>query len=167
MKMQKFFKGLMLLAVASLAACGGGGDSSGATGQPYSITLRSDKNQLPLNVSGQRPSIGASATYTTTLYVDARRGEEPIPGGEDIVACSLVQGLGSGALYYLDGDAEHEDENKIPLPYRSVTLDVNSGVASFHFHAGSTPGTARITCTVTDPRDQQIRSASVDIVVSN
>ena len=156
----------MLATVVSLAACGGGGDSSGAAGQPYSIALRAEKNQLPLNVSSQGPGIGASAIYTTTIYVDVRQGEAPIPGGKDIVACNLVQGLGTGALYYLDGDAAHEDENKKPQAYRSVTLGVNSGVASFHFHAYASPGTARITCTVTDPRDKQIRSASVDVVVS-
>jgi hypothetical protein len=76
-----------------------------------------------------------------------------------------VQGLDSGALYYLDGDKSHEDDNGNPLAYRSITLDSNSGANSFHLHAGTKAGTVRITCSVTNPVDKQISSASVDVVV--
>lgn len=92
-------------------------------------------------------------------------GGQPIPGGDNIFGCNLAAGLDSGALYYLDGDTAHEDANKNPLAYRSITLGSNSGGNSFHFHAGNQAGTARITCTVTDPRDKQQKSASVDISV--
>lgn len=163
--MKKLFKKLAVISLASLAACGGGGDSSGSFSLPYSITLRAEKNQLPLNVNNNLPAIGAGAINTTTLYVEARQGDAPIPGGTEVFACNLVQGLDFGDLYYLDGDSAHEDENKLPKAYRSVTLGANAGVASFHFHAGDLRGTSRITCTVTDPRDKQVRSASVDIVV--
>lgn len=163
--MNKFLKILAIAGIGILSACGGGGGSSGSTNESYSITLRSAKNQLPLNIANQPAVIGAYGSYTTTLYVDARKGASPIPGGEGIFGCKIEQGLDSGALYYLDGDTEHEDANKNPLAFRAVTLDANSGGASFHFHAGNQVGTARITCSVTDPRDGQVRSASVDIAV--
>lgn len=163
--MHNFLKASILAMAGFLAACGGGGGSSGTTGESYSITLRAAKNQLPLNIGNQPAVIGAFGAYTTTLYVDARRGASPIPGGEDIFGCNMAGGLDSGALYYLDGKEEHQDANKNPLAYRSVTLGANSGGASFHFHAGNQIGTARVTCSVTDPRDGQVRTASVDIAV--
>ena len=54
---------------------------------------------------------------------------------------------------------------KVPGAYRSIVLDSNAGGNSFHFHAGNIAGTARITCAVTNPADQLVSSASVDIVV--
>ena len=37
-------------AAALMTACGGGGGSSGAVSAEYQITLRADKNQLPVNI---------------------------------------------------------------------------------------------------------------------
>lgn len=158
---------------AALTACGGGGGSGGESHAPYSITLRAQKTQLPLNVSNYPVGQGVYAPFSTTLYVEAKEGGRPIPGGEKIFACNMSGGLDSGSLYYLDGDPEHEEEKddgnggkiKIPLAYRSITLGANSGGNSFHFHAKNQAGTARITCTVTDPRDKKEHSASVDIAV--
>ncbi|MCO5102695.1 MAG: Ig domain-containing protein [Burkholderiaceae bacterium] len=163
--MKKLIGMAALAASALLVACGGGGGSPGNTDLPYSISVRAAKSQLPINISNQPPGIGAYARYTTTLYVEAREGGAPIPGGEDIFGCAIVQGLDSGALYYLDGDKSHEDDNGNPLAYRSITLDSNSGANSFHLHAGTKAGTVRITCSVTNPVDKQISSASVDVVV--
>ena len=154
-----------LSVAALLSACGGGGGSSGDTHEAYSITLRADKKQLPINIAHTGAGIGAYAPYTTTLYVEAREGSKPIPGGEDIFSCNIVQGFESGALYYLDGDDEHEDDDGNPLAYRSVVLGSNSGAATFHFHASNKAGTARVMCSVTNPRDNQVSSAAVDIVV--
>ena len=167
------FKYLTLVTFAALSACGGGGGSSGETNENYSITVRADKNQLPINIAGVQPGISVYRPYTTTLYVDARKGGAPIPGGEEIFGCNVAGGLGSGSLYYLDGDPEHETEVddgsggkvKIPNAYRNIVLDSNSGGNSFHFHAGDAAGVARITCTVQDPLDKQMKSASVDISV--
>ena len=158
---------------AILSACGGGGGSPGETNEHYSITLRAEKSQLPINIAGVQPGIGAYRPYTTTLYVDARKGNLPIPGGEDIFGCNVSGGLDSGALYYLDGKAEHETEVddgnggkiKVPNAYRSITLGSNSGGNSFHFHAGDQAGTARITCSVQDPLDNRQKAASVEITV--
>ena len=132
-----------MLAVA-LVACGGGGGSPGTTQESYSITLRADKTQLPINVANTSPGIGVYAPYSTTLYVQASIGGRPIPGGKDIFGCNVAGGLDSGSLYYIDGDAAHEvevdDGNggkiKVPGAYRSITLGSNSGGNSFHFHAG-------------------------------
>lgn len=171
--MQKIFKILMLLLVAGIAACGGGGGSPGDSNLPYSISVKAAKTQLPLNISNEIPGIGAYSPFTTTLYVEAREGKDPIPGGKDIFACNVAGGLESGALYYLDGKDEHMVEVddgaggkiKVPGAYRSIVLDSNSGGNSFHFHAGDKAGTARIVCTVTNPADKLVSSASVDIVV--
>lgn len=163
--MRKIFKFLALSLVAAVTACGGGGGSPGDTNLPYTITLRANKVQLPINLQAEGPSIGAYARYTTTLYVEAREGNAPIQGGEDIFGCAIIQGLDSGALYYMDGDDEHEDDNGNPAAFRSITLGANSGAASFHFHADSKAGTARITCSVTNPVDKQVSSTSIDIVV--
>lgn len=171
--MLKTVKFLPLVLVGVLSACGGGGGSAGDTQENYTITLRSEKSQLPLNIAGVGPGSGAYRPYTTTLYVDARKGSLPIPGGDNIFGCNVAGGLDSGALYYLDGKPEHETEVddgnggkiKIPNAYRSITLGSNSGGNSFHFHAGNQAGTARITCSVADPRDNQQKSASVTISV--
>ncbi len=159
--------------VAVLSACGGGGGSGGESHSSYSITLRTEKTQLPLNVSNYPVGQGVYAPFSTTLYVEAKEGGRPIPGGEEIFGCNMAGGLDSGSLYYLDGNPEHEEEVedgnggtvKVPLAYRSITLGSNSGGNSFHFHAKNQAGTSRITCTVTDPRDKKVHSASVDIAV--
>ena len=172
--MRKIFKFLMPALVTALAACGGGGGSPGETQESYSITLRADKTQLPLNVARVRAGTGGYAPYSTTLYVQASVGGRPIPGaGEETFGCNVASGLDTGSLYYIDGKAEHEvevdDGNggkiKVPGAYSSITLGSNSGGNSFHFHAGNAAGTARITCTVTDPRDKQQKSDSVEIAV--
>lgn len=109
--------------------------SPGTTTEPYSISLRADKVQLPLNIAGARPGIGVSSPYTTTLYVEARKGSVAIPGGTaEVFGCNISGGLSSGSLYYLDGKAEHETDvtvggvtTKVPNAYRSISLASNSG----------------------------------------
>lgn len=161
---------LGVCALGLIASCGGGGGSGGAG--PYSISLRVDAASLPLNLAGEVANIGGR--YTTTVYVSARdNGGRPIPGSEDSsFACSVVAGLDSGALYYLDGDPEHqttEDINGVqvttPNAYRSITLGSNAGNASFHLHASNIAGTVRIRCTVTEPDTNIQRSAEINIQV--
>lgn len=171
----KIIKTAIMSAVcaATLAACGGGGGSPGETSESYTITLRAERTSLPVNISHFSAGIGVDYPFTTTLYVNAKKGSAPIPGGEDIFGCNTEYGLPEGALYYLDGDDEHTVEVddgqggkiKIPKAYRSVTLGANSGGNSFHFHAGTQAGDATITCSVTDPRDKKVHSASVTIKV--
>lgn len=171
--MQKIFKYVALSLVVGLSACGGGGGSPGTSNLPYSITVKAAKTQLPLNISNDIAGIGAYSPFTTTLYVEAREGKDPIQGGKDIFGCNIAGGLESGALYYLDGKDEHMVEVddgaggkiKVPGAYRNIVLDSNSGGNSFHFHTGNKAGTARIVCTVTNPADKLVSSASVEIVV--
>ncbi len=163
--MRKLIGIVGLAAAALLAGCGGGGGSPGETHEQYSITLRADQTSLPVNIGHYPVGIGVQAPFTTTLYVNAKEGGSPIPGGKEIFGCNISAGLPTGALYYLDGDDEHEDDDGNPLAYRSITLDANSGGNSFHFHAGDQAGSGTITCTVTDPRDNKVYSASVDITV--
>ncbi|MBK6743655.1 MAG: hypothetical protein IPG66_12040 [Hydrogenophilales bacterium] len=151
-----------------LAGCGGGGGAGGAG--PYTINLTVDKTQLPLNIAGDGPFSGR---YTATLYIDARdNANRPIPGDTEAFGCSVTGGLDTGALYYLDGDPEHETTETIDgvevttqNAYRAITLDSNSGTASFHFHAGDTVGTVTIRCTVTEPGTNITRTAQTTIQV--
>lgn len=173
--MLKLFRISAVIFTAFTAACGGGGGSPGTTNEPYTITVRADKTQLPLNIneSSNRAGSGVYAPFTTTLYVDARKGSLPIPGGDNIFGCNVAGGLDSGSLYYLDGKDEHTVEIddglggkvKVPAAYRSIVLGSNSGGNSFHFHSGNKAGVARITCSVTNPSDGRVATASVDITV--
>ena len=165
MKRGALFLGLGLGLSALLAGCGGGGGSGGESAQEYKITLSADKQRLPVNIASYPPGIGVNAPYTTTLYVNATAGGAPIPGGSEVFGCNLESGVSVGSLAYLDG--KHLDDDKNELLFRSVTLGANSGGNSFHFHAGNQAGTARITCSVTDPRDSKVKTASVNIVVGN
>lgn len=163
LKMRPLFLGIPVI----LTACGGGGGSSGATEEQYSISLRSDKASLPVNLYGYAAGQGAYAPYTTSMYVSAKRGGEAIPGGENIFGCNIASGLDSGSLYYLDGDKAHEDDKGNPLAYRSITLGANSGGASFHLHAKDKAGTVVVVCSVTDPRDGKIYTSSANVVVGS
>lgn len=175
--MRAFVTTLALCGAAMMAGCGGGGGSPGNTQLEYKITLRSDSASLPVNIGGAGPGIGTYAPYTTTLYVNATEGGNPIVGTKGAFACNLDAGQNVGSLYYLDGDPDHETElqqtdengNKIRVPnaYRNIVLDSNSGGNTFHFHAGATRGTARITCSITNPRDNQVSAVSTEIVVGN
>jgi hypothetical protein len=169
--MRKLIGILGLVMAVLLSACGGGGGSPGTTQEQYSITLRADKTSLPTNIMMVSPGgQGVDAPYTTTLYVNAKKGDSTIPGGEDIFECSIDAGKESGALYYLDGNPDHNIPNTdppIPASYRAITLGANSGGATFHYHAWGQAGVARITCSVTDPRDGRLYSASVDIKVGS
>ena len=174
---KRFVRVLALTGMAAaMAACGGGGGGGGSGGVPggptptneYQISMRADREALPLNIDDAFPGIGSFAPYTTTVYVWAQRAGtgDRIPGGEDVFACNVLpQGLEYGSLYYLDGDPEHEDDDGNDVAYRSVVLDSNSGGATFHFHAGDTAGTANITCTVTDPQSGKQVSTSLQIAV--
>ncbi|WP_236903900.1 Ig domain-containing protein [Comamonas serinivorans] len=153
-------------AAAVLVGCGGGGGSSGSTTLEYSIELTAARTTLPINIANELAGIGAYAPYTTTLYVSAKEGNDAIVNTEGAFSCNVSSGLDTGALYYLDGDEDHEDdETGLPLAYRNISLDSNSGGASFHFHAGDQAGTAVISCSITDPRDNRVKTATQTITV--
>ena len=162
--MKNIAKPLVLAIPLLVAACGGGGGSSGETNEHYSISLRADKSALPVNTGNASAGLGVYAPYTTTLYVSAKKGDNAIPGGDDIFACNVTAGLDSGALAYLDGDEKHQTDGVENL-YRSVTLGSNAGAATFHLHALNKAGTATVTCAVTDPLDKKEYTASTTITV--
>lgn len=169
----KTIKGLLLAGLVGvsgiLTGCGGGGDGA-STPSYWTIDVRADATELPINIANVGPSIGGR--YTTTLYVDVKdAGDRPISGTE--VGCSVVGGLDSGSLYYLDGDPEHETTETIndveittPNAYRAVTLSTNAGAATFHFHASDVAGPATVRCTVTDAGNV-VRSDEVTIQVGS
>ncbi|MHB0982700.1 MAG: Ig domain-containing protein [Thiobacillus sp.] len=168
----KAIKGLLLAGLIGtsgiLTGCGGGG--GGGTPSYWTIDVRADATALPINIAHVGPSIGGR--YTTTLYVDVKdAADRPISGGE--VGCNITGGLDTGALYYLDGDSEHEttetiDDVEITTPnaYRAVTLSTNAGLATFHFHASDVAGPATVRCTVTDDGNV-VRSDEVTIQVGS
>ncbi|MHB9158016.1 MAG: putative Ig domain-containing protein [Thiobacillus sp.] len=164
----KAIKGLLLAGLIGtsgiLTGCGGGG--GGGTPSYWTIDVRADATELPINIAYVGPSIGGR--YTTTLYVDVKdAADRPISGGE--VGCNITGGLDTGALYYLDGDSEHETtEGEITTPnaYRAVTLSTNAGLATFHFHASDMAGPATVRCTVTDDGNV-VRSDEVTIQVGS
>ena len=170
--MRKLLSWLLLPATAAvLVACGGGGGSPGTTQQPYDITLRADKTSLPLNISHQAPHLDSPDPYTTTLYVHATTGGAPVPEGTTF-SCNLVAGLESGSLYYLGGQGGGTSggtsgggTSDPAAAYRSVTLQSNAGSATFHFGSTAVAGVSTVQCSVTNPRDQVSKTASVNITV--
>jgi len=194
--------GLAMAALLSLSGCGGGGGSSGSN---YSITLSADETHVPVNLTNVpitksvKPvwaadylglwyigGIGVNRPYTTTLYVNAKVGNEPISGTQ--IGCNVARGLESGSLYYLsEGDSEIVDTEDIDygnipditstapgatvdaietryVSYRNIVLGANSGGNSFHFHSGDIAGVATIVCSFTGS-DNRVYSASLDMTV--
>ena len=130
----------------------GGGFTGGFTGrQTISIELTADKTTLPLNILGA--SVNPSGPYTNTLSVVVRQNGNLYPA--DNVTISIVSGIASGALYYLDGDEEHEDEDGNPLAYRRMVFKDTDGIVTAHFFAVSTPGEVVLVATATDPNTGQ------------
>lgn len=185
-------RGLILGAsTLALLACGGGsgggGGGGGLPGGPaapnaYKVTITADRTALPLNLDFKKglpdyiPSL--SSPYATALYVQAfrERTKDPIPGGLEVFACNVLPGIESGALYYFDGDDEHEEKVKVtingveveitvPLAFRSIVLGANAGGASFHFVSSDKAGTVTIRCSATDPVSREQAFAEITLSI--
>lgn len=142
---------------------GGGGFSSGFTGRAtITVEMTADKTTLPINIIGVGPS--PSNAYTNTITVQIKQNGNLFPASS--VAISVVSGLSSGALYYLDGDSAHEDDNGNPLAYRRLTFEDTDGIVTAHFLASSTPGTVVLAATATDPNTGQSISANLSLEVT-
>lgn len=144
----------------------GGGFTGGFTGrQTISIELTADRTTLPLNI------LGASVynnIYTNLLTVVVRQNGNLYspPSG---VSISVVSGLSSGSLYYLDGDEDHEDDDGNPQSYRRMTWDQDEtdGIVTAHFHVdGGIPGEVVLAATVIDPNTNQAVSAYLTLTVT-
>ena len=172
-KAKGILRGLILGgAVALLTACGGGGghsDGSWSGVDPanrYRISLSADRTSLPQNITFEQPSLGVPSPYTAHLHVNVLREHthDPIPEGTNI-SCNIADGINSGALYYLDGDDEHEDDEGNPVAYRSIVLESNAGGNSFHYHAFDKVGTAKIRCSVHDEQSGANEFSEINITV--
>ena len=164
--------GLFLLA-AMLIGWSGVSEGGGFIGANSAVTISitADKTTLPVNIFGARPS--TSNDYTSTIYVTVKKNGQIYAAPS--VAISVAQGLSSGALYYLDGDPEHEQcppgdtcppTPTVPLAYRTVTFEETTGVVSAHFLASDTPGTVVLTATTQDPNTGKTISANLTLTVS-
>ncbi len=81
---------------------GGGGFTGGFFGQePITVGMTADKTTLPLNITNA--GVNPSGPYTNTITVIVKKNGNLFPAPN--VAISIVSGLSSGALFYLDGEA--------------------------------------------------------------
>jgi hypothetical protein len=184
-------RGLILGAsTVALVACGGGGGGGSSGGLPggptptneYKVRITADRTALPLNLDEDLPIPdyipSISSPYTTALYVQAfrERTNDPIPGGDDVFGCSVLPGIESGALYYFDGDDDHQEdvtvningvdvEFTVPLAYRAIVLGANAGGASFHFVSSDKAGTVTIRCSATDPLSGEQAFAEINLSI--
>ena len=163
----------LLLLAAMLVGWSGASQGGGFNGpsSTLSVEITADKTTLPVNFFDVGPS--TSNAYTTTVYVTVRQngGIYAVPG----IQISVAQGLSSGALYYLDGDPEHEQcptgatcppTATVPKAYRTVDFEDTTGVVSAHFLSSGTPGTVVLTATAQDPNTKKTISANLTINVS-
>ena len=158
------FIALSTIAAATLSACGGGGGSSGDTAERYSINVSASPTVLPSNLYGMPYRGVGNNPFLSVVRVDVREGNRMAETTS--VGCN-VNGVNYGGLLQLDDDGEdsEDDSSSGAQLYQTITGDTNSGAISFGFLSLATAGTARVTCSVTDPRDNKVWSDYVDIQV--
>lgn len=165
------FTELLLLAVVLVSwggssdaiRFGGGGGGGGFTGRAtITVGMTADKTTLPINILGA--GANPSNAYTNTITVQIKLDGNLFPASS--VAISIVSGVSSGALFYLDGDTEHEDVDGNPLAFRRLTFENTDGIVTAHFLASSTPGTVVLAATATDPNTNQSISANLSLEVT-
>lgn len=162
-----FYLGLLAF---FLAACGGGGGGGGGpttkggfTGQGVvTVTITADKTTLAVNPTLQGPD--PSGPFTNTFTVRVQRPDGTLFPASSITV-DLTPSVAQGALYYLDGSSDHEDDNGNPLGFRRLVFDDTSGIVTGHFQAFATPGTVTLTASTTDPNTGQAISASINVTV--
>ncbi|HXH03322.1 MAG TPA: hypothetical protein VNN09_08380 [Candidatus Competibacteraceae bacterium] len=167
------------LAALALGSCGGGGGGDGGfSGRPLiEVKISADQSGLPVNptpVIHGNPSTwpNPGGPYTNTITVQALQDNRPFPAAS--ISVDLLGPNGSGALYYLDGDPDHEDcedfdgvELCVPLAYRRLVFEDTTGFATFHFHSGSQASTVRLVATVTDPTTGQSIHAEMTLDIGS
>ncbi|MCP5420535.1 MAG: hypothetical protein H6970_06300 [Gammaproteobacteria bacterium] len=119
---------------------------------------------LPVNSFGAPPQIGGPFTSTFTVRVEKADGS--LLGGAEI-SVDLIAPEGSGALVYLDGDSEHQDDDGNELLFRRLVFEDTSGIATGHFVAGATPGTVTLQASSADPNTGEVDSARIEITVGS
>lgn len=140
-----------------------GGGNSGFTGRPLiTIEISVDKANLQANLAGNSFT-NLALPYTNTITVVVKQDGRLFPA--ENVAIDLID-LSLGALLYLDGDSEHEDEDGNPLAFRRLTFEETSGIVTAHFTTATLPGTATIVASAQDPNTGQSVSASVKVNIT-
>jgi hypothetical protein len=163
--------GLLLLGVL-LASCGGGGGDDGGfiSAEKIQVSITADKTTLQTNPAGFGPD--PSGPFTNTITVKITRSGNVFPAPS--VAIDIVSGLSSGALYYLDGDPEHEQcpsgatcppDPTVPIAFRRLTFEDTTGVVTAHFHSNGTRGTVVLKASAQDPDTSEQISANLTLTV--
>ena len=162
--------GLFLLAVM-LAGWSGVSEGGGFIGANSTLTvsITADKTTLPINILNVGPSIGNP--YTNTVNVTVKQKGQLFAGPINV---AIASGLSSGALFYLDGDPEHEQcpagaecppSIPVPIAFRQLAFEEATGIVTFHFLASNVPGTVVLTASAQDPVTNKTVSASLTIQV--
>ena len=162
---------LLLLGLTVVSCGGGGGGGFGGT-DTLKVSITADKTTLQSNFANAGPN--PSGPYTNTITVQIKKNDRIFPAPS--VAIDIVSGLDKGALFYLDGDPEHEEclavapqtcppVQPVPLAFRRLTFEDTSGTVTGHFHASSTPGTVIIRASAQDPDTSETIVADLTITV--
>ncbi len=152
---------LLLLGLV-LGGCGGGGGDGGFAGtDTMKVSITADKTILQTNPTNAGPN--PAGPFTNTLTVQVKKNDRLFPAPS--VAIDIVSGLPSGALFYLDGDEEHEDDDGNPLAFRRLTFEDTTGTVTAHFHASGTPGTVILRASAADPDTNETIVADLTITV--
>ena len=165
------FRVFTLLLLGFLASCGGGGGGGGLTGtDTLKVSITADKTVLQTNLVNQGPNIGGP--FTNTITVQIKKDDRIFPAPN--VAIDIVSGLSSGALFYLDGDPEHEQcpagatcppTATVPIAFRRLTFEDTTGTVTGHFHSSSVPGTVVLRASAQDPDTKETIVADLTITV--
>ncbi|QQS54651.1 MAG: hypothetical protein IPM89_01985 [Candidatus Competibacteraceae bacterium] len=151
---------------------GGGFTGGGFTGRaPITVGMTADKTTLPVNILNAGPSIGNPYTNTVTVQVMQNGKLFAAP----LINVAIASGLSSGALYYLDGDSEHEQcptgatcppTATVPIAFRNITFEDTQGIVTFHVNATNIPGTIVLVASAQDPQTGQVISGNLTITVT-
>ncbi|TVR58016.1 MAG: hypothetical protein EA420_18305 [Candidatus Competibacteraceae bacterium] len=138
---------------------GGGGFTARA---PMTIEISADKTTLPPNILNGPVRIGGPYTNTITVQVKQNGRMFPAPS----VSIDIVTGLSGGALFFLDGNPDNEDDDGNPLAFRRLVFEDTTGVVTGHFHVFGAPGTVVLRASAADPQTGQTASADLVLTIS-
>ncbi|NJN47294.1 MAG: hypothetical protein HC808_13370 [Candidatus Competibacteraceae bacterium] len=122
------------------------------------------KTLLPVNSFLSPPQVGG--IFTSTFTVRVERADGTLFPAENI-SVDLISPDDTGALVYLNGDEENQDDDGNELFFRRLVFEETSGIATGHFHAFSAPGTANLEASVSDPDTGRVDSARIQITVGS
>ncbi len=163
----------LLLLSFLVAGCGGGGGGAGFGGtDTLKLSITADKTVLPANLLSVLPDI--SGPFTNTITVQVKKNDRLFAAPN--VSIDVVSGLSNGALYYLDGNPDHErcpavapqtcpPVRTVPLAFRRLVFENTTGTVTGHFHAGDAPGKIVLRASASDPDTGETVVADITITV--